>query len=271
VKAAPKARGSAGARLDKKAAPRDPLRIVAAEFLAGAGPGSELPAPTHAEIAFGGRSNVGKSSLINTLVERKSLVRVSSNPGSTRQLNLYEARAADGTVFHLVDLPGYGFTTRRSKSEKASWGTLIEGYLRTRPTLSAVVLLVDVRRGLEEDDRDLVEFVDAVNHPSRRRVEVVLVATKLDKLPKSSRKSALAALSAAAGRRVLGFSSETAEGRTELWRALRRASLGQELTPSEASHDAPSQDAPSHYAPSQDAPSRDAPSQDAPSHADQNG
>lgn len=231
MKAKPKAGGAAAAPPPKKKASIDPLRIVHADFLAGAGPGSDLPAPTHAEIAFGGRSNVGKSSLINTLVERQSLVRTSSKPGSTRQLNLYEARAADGTVFHLVDLPGYGFTTRRSKAEKASWGTLIEAYLTTRSTLTAVVLLVDVRRGLEDDDRDLVEFIESAQGVSRRPVEVLIVATKLDKLPKSSRKSALSALGASVGHRVYGFSSETAEGRPELWRALRRASLGQVVAP----------------------------------------
>ncbi|MFO0759502.1 MAG: ribosome biogenesis GTP-binding protein YihA/YsxC [Byssovorax sp.] len=212
----------------------DPLRIVDARFLAGAGPGSALPAPTQAEIAFGGRSNVGKSSLINCLVERKNLVRTSSTPGSTRQLNLYEARAADGTVLHLVDLPGYGFTAHRSKSEKAAWGNLIEGYLKERATLAAVVLLVDVRRGIEEDDRELLEFLDTIEHPSRRPIEVLIVGTKLDKVPKSAQKTALTALAASAGRRVIGFSSETAQGRTELHRALRRASLGQVIAPTDA-------------------------------------
>src|SRR5437870_9571841 len=99
---------------------QDPFRIIGAEFLAGAGPGSSLPAPVMAEIAFAGRSNVGKSSLINAIIGRKSLVRTSSTPGSTRQINLYEARAADGARFHLVDLPGYGFT-KRSKAEQAAW------------------------------------------------------------------------------------------------------------------------------------------------------
>lgn len=204
----------------------DPFRIVSAEFLAGAAPGSSLPAPTQAEIAFAGRSNVGKSSLINTLCSRKGLVRTSSTPGSTRQINLYETRAADGTTLHLVDLPGYGFTAR-SKAEKSAWGALIEGYLAARPTLAAVVLLVDVRRGVEDDDRELIEFVDAAQLPSRRPVEVLIVATKLDKEPRSARKTALRRVQDAAGRKVLGFSSVTAEGREELWRALRRAALGE--------------------------------------------
>jgi GTP-binding protein len=217
-----------GSGAGQKAAPKpaqDPHRIVAADFLAGAGPGSSLPAPTQAEIAFAGRSNVGKSSLINSLLERRSLVRTSSNPGSTRQVNLYEARAADGAVFHLVDLPGYGFT-RRSKAEKASWATLIEGYLGQRPTLAVVTILVDARRGLEDDDRELIDFIDAAKGVSRRPVEVIVVATKIDKLPRSARQAHVAALTKAAGRKVVAYSSETGEGRPELWRAIRKAALG---------------------------------------------
>jgi GTP-binding protein len=207
---------------------QDPHRIISAEFLAGAAPGSFLPAPICVEIAFGGRSNVGKSSLINTLVERKNLVRTSSKPGSTRQINQYEARAADGMRVHLIDLPGYGFT-RRSKSEQSAWGNLIEGYLQSRVTLAAVVVLVDIRRGLEPDDQELIDFVETAKEVTRRPVEVLVVATKLDKVPRSARKTALSALVKATGRRVIGFSSETAEGRTELWRALRKASFGGEV------------------------------------------
>ena len=216
-----------------KAAPlkegQDPHRIISAEFLAGAAPGSFLPAPICVEIAFGGRSNVGKSSLINTLVERKNLVRTSSKPGSTRQINQYEAKAADGVRVHLIDLPGYGFT-RRSKTEQSAWAGLIEGYLQSRVTLAVVVVLVDIRRGLEPDDQELIDFVETAKEVTRRPVEVLVVATKLDKVPRSARKTALSALVKATGRKVIGFSSETAEGRTELWRALRKASFGGEVT-----------------------------------------
>jgi GTP-binding protein len=208
--------------------PQDPNRIISADFLAGAAPGSFLPAPICAEIAFGGRSNVGKSSLINSLVERKNLVRVSSKPGSTRQINQYEARAADGMRLHLIDLPGYGFT-RRSKAEQSAWAGLIEGYLQSRVTLAAVVVLVDIRRGLEPDDQELIDFVETAKEVTRRPVEVLIVATKLDKVARSARKTALSALVKATGRRVLGFSSETGEGRTELWRALRKAAFGGEI------------------------------------------
>lgn len=207
---------------------QDPHRIIGAEFLAGAAPGSFLPAPICVEIAFGGRSNVGKSSLINSLVERKNLVRVSSKPGSTRQINQYEARAADGMRVHLIDLPGYGFT-RRSKTEQSAWAGLIEGYLRSRVTLAAVVVLVDIRRGLEPDDQELIDFVETSMEVTRRPVEVLVVATKLDKVPRSARKTALSALVKATGRKVIGYSSETAEGRVELWRALRTASFGSKV------------------------------------------
>jgi GTP-binding protein len=214
---------SAPHRPDKPKA--DPYRIVAAEFIAGAGPNGSLPPPTSVEIAFAGRSNVGKSSLINTLVERKSLVRTSSTPGSTRQINLYEVRAADGLVVRFSDLPGYGFT-RRSKAETASWAKLIEGYLATRVTLAAVAVLIDVRRGLEDDDRELIDFIDATKGASRRPVEVILVATKLDKVPKSARKSAILTIERSLDHKVIGFSAVTKDGRIDLWRALRRAALG---------------------------------------------
>ena len=205
AKSPPSATKSAGAPVKPARPAQDPHRIIGAEFLAGAAPGSFLPAPICVEIAFGGRSNVGKSSLINSLVERKNLVRVSSKPGSTRQINQYEARAADGMRVHLIDLPGYGFT-RRSKTEQSAWAGLIEGYLQSRVTLAVVVVLVDIRRGLEPDDQELIDFVETANKVTRRPVEVIVVATK-----------------------VIGFSSETAEGRAELWRALRKASFGGEV------------------------------------------
>ena len=204
---------------------KDPNEIVAAEFIAGAGPGSDLPAPTGAEIAFAGRSNVGKSSLINALVQRKSLVRTSSTPGSTRQVNLFEVRARDGAVFRLVDLPGYGFA-KRSKAEQEAWAHLIEKYLKTRVTLAVVVIIVDVRRGLEDDDRELIEFIETASGASRRPVEVVVVATKIDKVPRSAVRTSVERVVKGAGRKVVGFSAETGDGRRELWGVLRRLTLG---------------------------------------------
>ncbi|MCA9614204.1 MAG: ribosome biogenesis GTP-binding protein YsxC, partial [Myxococcales bacterium] len=174
------------------------------------------------------RSNVGKSSLINALTQRKKLVRTSSTPGATRGINLFrlklrvpvpEAEAVLGEM-DLVDLPGYGYA-KRSKSERKSWGPLIEGFLRTRPGLRAVVVIVDARRGPEEDDAELLEFLDYIERPA------LVVATKLDKLPKNQQKLAVEAVSRTVGRRVFGFSAETGQGREPLWRSiLRHAHVG---------------------------------------------
>ncbi|AKT36807.1 ribosome biogenesis GTP-binding protein YihA/YsxC [Chondromyces crocatus] len=241
----------------------DPFQIVQASYVGSVGAAADagrdkaaksyeaLPPPTSTEVAFAGRSNVGKSSLINTLVERHGLVRTSSTPGSTRQINVFEARARDAAVFRLVDLPGYGFT-RRSKSEQNLWASLIEGYLNGRVTLGAVVLLVDARRGLLEDDLELIQFVENARQVTRRPVQLILVATKIDKLPSSQRKSVLSRLAKAAAepvqndakagtpaakqkpRAILGFSSVTGDGRRELWAAIRRATLGSEATATQA-------------------------------------
>jgi GTP-binding protein len=203
----------------------NPHEIISAEMLAAAGPGQELPAPTSVEIAFAGRSNAGKSSLINTLTQRRHLVRTSATPGATRKLFLYETRARDGTVLHFVDLPGYGFT-KRSKAERRSWAALIEGYLAQRVSLVAVVLVADIRRGLEEEDRELVAFIEGSHAAARRPVEVILVATKVDKLALAARRVALDKIRRELGKRVIGFSSVTGEGRDELLAVLRRAALG---------------------------------------------
>lgn len=197
--------------------------VVHAEFVAGAPDVDKLPAPALPEIAFAGRSNVGKSSLMNTLVARRGLVRTSSTPGCTRQINVFEARTADGLAVHLVDLPGYGYA-KLSKAEKKSWGPMLEGYLKTRQTLRAVVLLVDARRGLEPDDEQLLEFLRE-RRPAGE-LQIVLVATKLDKISLSARKPRLAELKSEAKTRVIGFSAVNGEGREDLWKQLRRAALG---------------------------------------------
>jgi GTP-binding protein len=214
---------------------------VHADFLAAAGPGSELP--DHGlEIAFAGRSNVGKSSLINALTGRKNLVRTGATPGVTRTLTQFSARTRDGRTFALVDLPGYGFAAR-SKGERRQWADLIEGYLREREQLVMVVLLVDPRRGLEEDDRALLEFVGAPHEPSGRPApEIALVATKIDKINRSAQHAALSALGAqlselqASGEhgflagpegkgkpRAIAWSSVTGQGRSDLCRRIALA------------------------------------------------
>lgn len=206
-------------------APSD--RVDAAEFLAGAKELDQFPPPVVAEVAFAGRSNVGKSSLMNALLERRGLVRTSGTPGCTRQISWFHARAGDGAELCLTDLPGYGYA-KRSKEERRLWASIIEGYLLERPTLRGVAILVDVRRGFEDDESELIELLQGPARVSRPPLSVLLVATKIDKLSHSAQKPALEAVATSAkarglSGRVHGFSAETGQGRVELWRAVRRA------------------------------------------------
>jgi GTP-binding protein len=216
-------KGDSGEESAKKAsgAKGQPWDVIEAEFVFGAQTAEQLPAPLTAEIAFAGRSNVGKSSLMNALLGRRNLVRTSSTPGCTRQINFFDLKARDGSQFRLVDLPGYGYA-KRSKSERSAWAELIEAYLTERDVLRAVVVLVDARRGLEEDEAQLIEFVRAREISPAR---AILVATKIDKLPKSQRKAALARLAAPKGIAIYGASAITGDGIDALWKALRRASF----------------------------------------------
>lgn len=196
-------------------------RIVSARFVASAPQARLLPPPVGVEVAFAGRSNVGKSTLLNALLERKGLARTSSTPGCTRELVMFEAKTPDGALVTLVDLPGYGYA-KRSKTERAAWAGLIEDYLLGRPSLAGVVLLVDVRRGVEEDDQGLLELITKPSKVSRREVSAVVVATKMDKLASSARKPALAKVRASAGQRVIGFSESDRQTHADLWREVRR-------------------------------------------------
>lgn len=185
----------------------------------------QFPPPAFSEIAFAGRSNVGKSSLMNCLTARKNLVRTSSTPGCTRQVSWFRTTSDDKAIVDLVDLPGYGYA-RRSKTERKHWGSLIDGYLMERSTLKGVVLLVDVRRGPEEDDLELLAMLRDTPRVSRHPLQLVLVATKLDKLSGSAQKPALRRLSDETGLPFLGFSAHTGAGRVKLWRRLRKIALG---------------------------------------------
>jgi GTP-binding protein len=173
------------------------------------------------EIAFAGRSNVGKSSLINVLVGRRSLARASSTPGRTRELHFYAVDAIPQPVV-FVDLPGYGYA-RVSKAERGAWGPLVERYLEEREALRAIVLVVDVRRGLEVEDDELLAYLGGHERP------VIVAATKIDKLATSRRRGAIEAIAhRIPGTPVVGVSGRTAAGRVEVWRRLEALVLGGE-------------------------------------------
>jgi GTP-binding protein len=191
----------------------DPLVIRSLEFLGGlAAPGGWRPEHTMPEVAFAGRSNVGKSSLINKLVRRKKLARVSNTPGRTREVNFFRVN----DQFVLVDLPGYGYA-RVSKDMRATWRPLIEGVLRDNPRMRGVVQLLDARHDPSQEDLQMLEFLAELGTPA------IIVATKVDKVPKSGRDARLAALAAQAGiesDQMIPFSAVTGEGRDELAEAV---------------------------------------------------
>jgi GTP-binding protein len=191
----------------------DPLVIRGIEYL---GPmtaaGGWRPPPGLPEVAFSGRSNVGKSSLINRLTRRKALARVSNTPGRTREIHFFQIN----TQFTLVDLPGYGYA-KISKTRKAEWRPLIEGYLRTSDELRGVVQLLDVRHDPTDDDYQMLDFLAEIGAPT------IFAATKVDKLRKREREERLRALAEQTGAGVdqlIPFSAETGEGRDELAAAI---------------------------------------------------
>ena len=178
------------------------------DFLISAHALKQLPEPNLPEIAFAGRSNVGKSSLINKLVNRKKLVKVSARPGKTQALNYFTVKED----LYLVDLPGYGYA-KVPKKVKGLWYTLIADYVETRESLCCVVVILDIRHPLKTLDRELVTWLKDVE------VGFLPVYTKIDKLPRGKRQkhamSLDAALGIGSGERVL-FSSKTGEGKEEL-------------------------------------------------------
>lgn len=205
------------------------MDIVDAQFLTTAMNVATLPPPLFAEVAFAGRSNVGKSSLINNLAQRTKLARTSSTPGCTRGLNLYRLTLRGGAQIDFVDLPGYGFA-QRSKTERATWGPMIEGFLETRAGLRGVILLVDIRRGLEDEEQQLLEYLAHI------KKKAVVVATKMDRLPVNKRNTAVFTLAKQSGVKALAYSSNTGDGRDELWRTLQAlAGVSASVKPSSAS------------------------------------
>lgn len=177
------------------------------------GPTSRLPENTLPEFAFAGRSNVGKSSLINALMNRKSLARTSAQPGKTQTLNYYNINRA----FYFVDLPGYGYA-KVSKAAKESWGRMVDRYLRTSRQLRAVFLLVDIRHAPGEHDREMAEWITSCGHTP------VVIATKLDKIKKSQKDKQLQlireTLKLPGEIRIIPFSSVTKSGRDEVYEEI---------------------------------------------------
>jgi len=190
------------------------VRVQDAHFIASAADARQIPPEGPPELAFAGRSNVGKSSLMNMLLARKGLVRTSKTPGSTRAINFFSVRAS-GKEFTFVDLPGYGFASR-SKEERASWAPLIEGYLESRRSLRAVCILIDARRGIESDDEGLIDLIVT------RGLVALVVATKIDKLVRAKRKPTLDSIRKSIREPVIAASGETGEGKDELWSALQK-------------------------------------------------
>jgi GTP-binding protein len=214
-----------------------PLPVaLSAEFTAAAARPVELPPAVAVEVAFAGRSNVGKSTLLNCLMSRQSLARTSSTPGCTRTVNFFAVKTRDGGVLTFVDLPGYGFA-RRGKEERAAWAGVAEYYLLERPALALVVVLVDVRRGLEADDLDLIKMIEESKHKGRPPPPVLVVATKCDRLPLSKRRPALAEV-AKRGRKVHGVAESDPESIAELWRRILKT-VGRGPTPTEPSASSP--------------------------------
>jgi len=187
--------------------------IKQCEFLKSAVLKSQYPELDLPEIAFSGRSNVGKSSLINSLLSRKKLVKVSSNPGKTRLINFFLVNEQ----YVLVDLPGYGYAAV-SKSEKQSWGKMIEDYLMNRENLKNVVLLVDIRHEPTADDKLMYDFLKYYKR------SVIVVATKLDKITRSSVTKNMnlikQKLRVDENDILMSYSSETHAGREELWKVM---------------------------------------------------
>lgn len=165
------------------------------------------------EIAFAGKSNVGKSSLINAMINRKALARTSQNPGKTRTINFYNVE----NQLYFVDLPGYGYA-RASKAEVQKWGKMIEDYLLKREELKAIILLVDIRHEPGENDLMMYDWLKHYGH------KIIIVATKSDKLKRSQlnkhKAMLIRAFKLSKEDIILPFSSETKSGKDELWEIL---------------------------------------------------
>ncbi len=197
--------------------------VKSAAFVTSAVKPSQYPPGVLPEIAFAGRSNVGKSSLINTLVNRKRLVKTSGTPGRTQLINFFEVNGQ----LSFVDLPGYGYA-KVPLPIKKTWGPMIETYLSGRDTLAGVVLILDIRRTPRQEEFDFLAWLDQYG------IDSILVLTKTDKLSRSGQIKQWNANAAALGvdrRRLLLFSAQTRQGREEVWEAVMQAAAGGEVAP----------------------------------------
>jgi GTP-binding protein len=174
---------------------------------------AQYPEETMPEVAFAGKSNVGKSSLINTMINRKALARTSQNPGKTRTINFYNVENS----LYFVDLPGYGYA-RAPKSENAKWGKMIEDYLIKRESLKAIIMLVDIRHEPGANDKMMYDWLKHYGH------QIIVVATKSDKLKRSQlpkhKKMLSEGLGLAKDDILIPFSSENKSGKDELWSVI---------------------------------------------------
>ncbi|MBN1624943.1 MAG: YihA family ribosome biogenesis GTP-binding protein [Deltaproteobacteria bacterium] len=188
-------------------------------FLKSAFQKNQYPPPDRSEIAFAGKSNVGKSSLINVLVNRKKMARTSSTPGRTQALNFFDIRNKD---LRMVDLPGYGFAGVPLQV-KRSWGNMVETYLKTRTNLKAVVVILDIRRDASEGDLDLLNWLSTYG------IKAIPVITKADKLSRRQAaeraKQIASELENSINETPIIFSAKTREGRDEIWDEIDRAVL----------------------------------------------
>ena len=182
---------------------------------------SPLPKNERMEVAFAGKSNVGKSSMINALMNRKALARTSSQPGKTQTINFYNINEE----LYLVDLPGYGYA-KVSEQEKAKWGKLIERYLHGSAQLKAVFLLIDIRHDPSANDKMMYDWIVAQGY------NPIIIATKLDKIKRSQVDKHLKAvrqgLNLVRGTKVLPFSSVTKQGKDDIWAFVETELLGKE-------------------------------------------
>ena len=190
------------------------MAVHRARFLISAVSPRDYPPPDRPEIAIAGRSNVGKSTLINAMLGVRKLAKVSQQPGKTRQVNFFEIDES----FYFVDLPGYGFA-RVAAAEQEKWGPMMETYLKTRDNLRGVVVLIDLRRGFGELDRQMLDYVQAFGRP------YLLVFTKADKLKGNALRNQIREVGKSTGldpQDILVTSAVTKQGLTEVWRELNR-------------------------------------------------